>query len=188
MFDYRAWHKRLGNPNSNVLHALLTSSLLVNKRSPSLSAVQFDCNSCEVGKSKILPFSTHTPNVVQPFDLIHSDVWGMVVVTSRANCKYFVNFIDDYSCFTWIYFLHSKDELFYILKLFHAHIQTQFSTNIKIFRSDNGGEYMSHLFQECLHTNDIISQRSCPSTPNKMGWLKERTVTFSFSMLSALFY
>ena len=57
--------------------------------------------------------------------------------------------------------------MFSIFKLFHAHIQTQFSTNIKILRSDNVGEYMSHLFQEVLHNNGIISQRSCPSTPQQ---------------------
>lgn len=144
--NYRAWHKRLGHLNSNVFYALLNSGLLGNKRSPSLSVVQFDCNSCKLGKSKILPFPTHTPNVVQPFDLIHSDVWGMAPVTSHANYKYFVTFIDDYSRFTWIYFLHSKDEVFSVFKLFHAYIQTQFSTNIKILCFDNGGEYMSHLF------------------------------------------
>ncbi|KAL3523634.1 hypothetical protein ACH5RR_016468 [Cinchona calisaya] len=167
--DYRAWHKRLGHPNSNVLHVLLNSGLLGNKESPSLHVVQFDCNSCKLGKSKTLPFPTHTPNVVQSFDLIHSDVWGMAPVTSHANYKYFVTFIDDYSRFTWIYFLHSKDEVFSVFKLFYAHIQNQFSAQIKILRSDNGGEYMSNSFQEFLQTNGIISQRSCPSTPQQNG-------------------
>lgn len=148
---------------------MLNSGLLGNKGSPSLSTVQFDCNSCRLGKSKVLPFPIHTPKIVQPFDLIHSDVWGMAPITSHANYKYFVTFIDDYSRFTWIYFLHSKDELFSVFKLFHAYIQTQFSANIKILRSDNGGEYMSHLFQEFLQTNGIISQRSCPSTPQQNG-------------------
>ncbi|BBN69882.1 hypothetical protein Prudu_1222S000100, partial [Prunus dulcis] len=158
--DYRAWHKRLGHPNSTVLHDLLKSGFLGNKESPSLSAVQFDCNSCRLGKSKTLPFPIHTPHVVQPFDLIHSDVWGMAPVTSHANYKYFVTFIDDYSRFTWIYFLHSKDEVFSVFKIFHAYIQTQFSAHIKILRSDNG---------DFLQTHGIISQRSCPSTPQQNG-------------------
>ena len=80
-----------------------------------------------------------------------------------------VIFIDDYSHFTWIYFFHSKDEVFSIFKIFHAHIQTQFSAQIKILRFDNRGEYMSHLFQDFLQHHGIISQRSCPSTPQQNG-------------------
>ncbi|RDX79122.1 hypothetical protein CR513_40487, partial [Mucuna pruriens] len=44
----------------------------------------------------------------------------------------------------------------------------------QIFFSRNGGEYTSHSFQEFLQSNDIISQRSCPSTYNKMGQLNEK--------------
>ena len=80
--------------------------------------------------------------------MIHIDVWGMAPVTYQANYKYFVTFIDDYSRFTWIYFLHSKDEVLSFFKIFHAHIRTRFSANIKILHFDNGGEYMSHSFQE----------------------------------------
>ncbi|KAG8381706.1 hypothetical protein BUALT_Bualt05G0000600 [Buddleja alternifolia] len=85
--DYQAWNKSLGHPNKNVLQDLLKSGLLWNKRSPILNDVQFDCNACKLGKSKTPPFTTHTPNVVQHFDLIHSEVWGMAPVTSPANYK-----------------------------------------------------------------------------------------------------
>ena len=71
--DYRVCHIRLGHTNSNVLHDLLKLSLLGNKDSPSLSNVQFDCDSCRLGKSKTLPFPTHT-KYSPTFDMIHSDV------------------------------------------------------------------------------------------------------------------
>jgi len=57
----------------------------------------------------------------------------MAPITSHANYKYFVTFIDDYSRFTWIYFLHSKDEVFPVFKIFHVHIQTQFQPKSKSF-------------------------------------------------------
>lgn len=167
--DNHAWHKRLGHPNSNVLHGLLKSGVLGNERFSSLPFVQFDCDSCKLGKSKTLPFPIHISNATQPFDLIHSDVWGMSPVVSHANYKYFVTFIDDYSRFTWIYFLRSKADVFSVFKIFHAYVQTQFNVKIKILRSDNGGEYMSHPLQEFLQSNGIISQRSCPSTPQQNG-------------------
>jgi hypothetical protein len=59
-----------------------------------------------------------------------------------------VTFIDDYSRFTWVYFLRSKSEVFSVFKSFFAYIETQFSTGIKVLRSDSGGEYMSHEFHD----------------------------------------
>jgi transposase InsO family protein len=38
-----------------------------------------------------------------------------------------------------------------------------------VFRSDNGGECISHEFQILLQQKDIISQRSCPYTPQQNG-------------------
>lgn len=57
--DYQVWHKRLGHPNANVLHDLLKSNFLGNKHIPSLNSVHFDCITCKLGKSKILPFPAH---------------------------------------------------------------------------------------------------------------------------------
>lgn len=86
--SFQTWHKRLGHPNSNVLHDLMKSGVLGNKNSPSLSAVQFDCSSCKLGKSKTLPFPVHQSNVNQPFDMIHSDLWGIAPVISHAHYQY----------------------------------------------------------------------------------------------------
>ncbi|RDX63904.1 hypothetical protein CR513_57607, partial [Mucuna pruriens] len=54
---------RLGHPNSNVLHNMLKYSFLGNKHTPSLNFVHFDCISCKIGKSKILPFPTRHLNL-----------------------------------------------------------------------------------------------------------------------------
>ena len=91
--DYQMWHKRLGHPNSNVLRDLLKSSFLGNKESPSLSAVQFDCISCKLGKSKILSFQTHKSNVGQPFYMIYSDLWGMALVRSHGKFTSILSFL-----------------------------------------------------------------------------------------------
>ena len=97
--------------------------------------------------------------------MIHSDVWGITPVISHANYKYFVTFIDDYSKYTWIYFLRSKSEVCSVFKKFVAYIETQFSSKIKVLRSDSGGEYMSHEFHDFLQQKGIVSERSCPYTP-----------------------
>lgn len=99
------------------------------------------------------------------FDIIHSNAWGITPVISHAHYEYFVIFIDDYSRFTWIYFFRSKSDVFSVFKTFVAYIETQFSTVIKVLRSDSGGEYMSHALHAFLNEKGILSQRSCPHTP-----------------------
>lgn len=167
--DFQIWHKRLGHPNSYVLHDLVKSGVLGNKDSPSFSVVQFDCNSCKLGKSKILPFPIHQSNVNQPFDMIHSDLWGISPVISHANYKYFITFIDDYSRFTWVYFLRSKDEAFSAFKFFHAYVQTQFSSKIKTLRSDNGGN--THLIYSKISCRSMVFylKGHVLTHPNKTG-------------------
>jgi len=72
--NFKIWDKHLGHPNSHVLHNLLKYVILGNKESPSLHAIQFDCNSCKLGKSKILSFPTHQSNAKQAFNMIHNDL------------------------------------------------------------------------------------------------------------------
>ncbi|XP_029127133.1 uncharacterized protein LOC109798946 isoform X2 [Cajanus cajan] len=164
------WHNRLGHPNSHVLSTLLKSGSLGNKD----FSVPFDCTTCKLGKSKVLPFPNNASRATHCFDIIHSDVWGISPVVSHACYKYFVTFIDDYSRFTWIYFLRSKVEVFSVFQRFFALLETQFSAHINILRSDSGGEYMSHEFQSFLQNQGIISQRSCPSTSQQNGVAKRK--------------
>lgn len=99
------WHKRLGHPNSTILSSLLASCLLGKDQFSSLS---FDCSTCKLGKSNILPFPLASSHAIKCFDIIHSDVRGITLVISHAHFEYFVAFIDDYSLFSWICFLRSN--------------------------------------------------------------------------------
>ena len=126
-----------------------------------------NCSTCKLGKSKTLPFPSHGSRATKCFDIIHNDVRGPASILSHAHYKYFVTFIDDYSRFTWVYFLRSKSEVFTVLKTYVAYVETQFSTGIKVLRSDSGGEYMSHDFHAFLQRKGILTHRSCPYTPQQ---------------------
>ncbi|RDX80681.1 hypothetical protein CR513_38748, partial [Mucuna pruriens] len=87
--DYQMWHKRLGHPNSNVLHDMLKSSFLGNKHISSLNVVHFDC-----------------------------------ILVSLEKVKFYCSQLIIRIRFTWVYFLHSKDEVFSTFKFFYAYFQT----------------------------------------------------------------
>jgi len=168
--DNQVWHRHLGHPNSHVLRVFLKSGLLGNKNSTSNNDI-VDCASCKLGKSKTLPFPLHKTRTTKPFELVHTDAWGVTLVISHEHYRYFVTFIDidDFTRFTWVYFLRSKSEVFSMFKALLALVETQFSAKIKILQSDSGGEYMSNEFQFFLQSHGIISQRSCPFTPQQNG-------------------
>ena len=146
---WRLWHNRLGHLHSKLLSLMLNTGS-INENKISFSHISDECSVCKLGKNKVLPFPSKSTMASNCFDIIHSDVWGITPVISHTNFKYFVTFIDDLSRFTWVYFLHSKSEVFDAFQKFMAYVENQFSTRIKILRSDFGGEYMSHQFQTYL--------------------------------------
>jgi transposase InsO family protein len=80
--------------------------------------------------------------------------------SSISGYVYYVSFIDDYSRKTWVYFLKSKDEVFNKFKEFKALIENLSKRNIKILRSNNGGEYTSKEFVNLC--KDVGIKRSSP--------------------------
>jgi len=48
-------------------------------------------------------------------------------------------------------------------------IVTQFSTHIKVIRSDNGGEYFKNELIEFINSKDILHQTTCPYSPQQNG-------------------
>ena len=103
--DNQVWHRSLGHPNSHVLRVLIKSHSLGNKNLTSSKIDIVDCASCKLGKSTWLPFPLHTTHTTKPFELVHTDVWGIAPIISHEHYKYFVTFIDDFTRFTWVYFL-----------------------------------------------------------------------------------
>ncbi|PKU65364.1 Retrovirus-related Pol polyprotein from transposon TNT 1-94 [Dendrobium catenatum] len=162
------WHSRLGHPGQETLSVLARqfSDLITVKQS-------IPCDSCNKAKSHKIVFNKNTTVTSKPFDLIHTDVWGPASLTSSDGFRYYIIFIDDHTRFSWIYFLHTKQEALANFKNLCTMVRTQYKTTPKILRSDGGGEYTSHAFKSFLQDNGILQQLSCPHTPEQNG-LSER--------------
>ena len=122
------WHSCLGHKPSSRVQQLVFKGLL-----GSMSKDNFDCTSCQLGKQLALPFNNSESIYNSIFELIHSDVWGPSLVASIGGSRYFVVFIDDYSCYSWIFPMKSCSEILPIYSNFAKMVETQFSKHIKTF-------------------------------------------------------
>ncbi len=76
-----------------------------------------------------------------------------------------------------MYLLKSKGECLEKFKEFKALMETQLEHKIKVFRSDNGGEYISKGFQGFLKAHGIEKQTSTPYRPQQNGVVERANCT-----------
>jgi len=67
---------------------------------------------CEHGNNANISFPSIESRSKGIFDLIHSDVSGLISLASLHGLSYYVMFIDNFSSKTWILFMKAKDEVF----------------------------------------------------------------------------
>jgi transposase InsO family protein len=106
------------------------------------------CKGCELGNNSkgIFPISDNRSKGI--LEHIHSYVCIQMMIPYIGNFLYYVTFIDDFSCKTWIYFLKENNEVFIKFQVFKALVENISGIKIKVLRSDNGGEYTSNEFKD----------------------------------------
>jgi histone deacetylase 1/2 len=119
-----------------------------------------------MAKSHQLPFPISNHVSTAPLELIYTDVWGPAI-PSVGGFKYYVSFIDDFTKFTWTYFLHAKSEVEHTFLRFQKHAELLLNTKIKSVQSDWGGEY--RRLHKYFLDNGIIHYISCPHTHQQNG-------------------
>jgi hypothetical protein len=140
------WHQRLGHIGEKGLRLLHGKGMVEGMSNCSLD---FDfCEHCLYGKQNRVRFPSGATRAEGILHLVHSDVFGPVSVPSLGKSIYYVSFIDDFSRKTWIYFLRKKSEVFDRFKEFKALVENQTEKQIKVLRTDNGGEFCGNEFEE----------------------------------------
>jgi transposase InsO family protein len=93
-------------------------------------------------KASWLPSSTQNIMTTgMPLELLHMDLFGPITYISLGGSKYCLVIVDDYSRFTWVFFLQEKSQTQETLKGFLRQAQNEFELRIKKIRSDNGMEF-----------------------------------------------
>jgi len=105
------------------------------------------------------------------------DLFGPVAYISIGGNKYGLVIVDDYSRFTWVFFLHDKSVVQEIFKKFAKRAQNEFETKIKKVRSDNGTEFKNTNVEEFLDEEGIGHEFSVPYTPQQNGIVERKNRT-----------
>jgi transposase InsO family protein len=151
------------------------AKLLKDEHILGLTNVHFEkdriCQACQAGKQVGAP---HPPNSILTtsslLELIHMDLFGPVAYISIGGNKYGLVIVNDYSHFTWVFFVFDKSEVQGKVKTFIRRAQREFELPIKKVRSDNGSEFRNTNVEEFLDEEGI--KHLIPL--NKMGWLRGR--------------
>ncbi|GJY22259.1 integrase, catalytic region, zinc finger, CCHC-type containing protein [Tanacetum coccineum] len=102
--------------------------------------------------------------------------WPMRVETINRK-KYILVIIDDYSRFTWVYFLHTKDETPEIIKNFIAQVQLNYNAKVHKIQTDNGTEFKNITLKAHYEKLGIMQQFSVARTPQQNGVIERRNLT-----------
>jgi hypothetical protein len=99
------WHRRLAHVGMKNLHKFLKGEHILG-----LTNVHFEkdriCTAYQAGKQ----VGVHHPhkNIMttdRPLELLHMDLFGPIAYISIGGSKYCLVIVDDYSRFTWVFFL-----------------------------------------------------------------------------------
>ncbi|CAI7879010.1 unnamed protein product [Closterium sp. NIES-53] len=153
------WHHRLGHPSlprlqgmaSRVLVSGLPRSLPHLPRGPAPT-----CVPCVEGRQRAAPHSSEFPPTEAPLQTLHMDVWGPARVRGQGHERYFLLVVVDYSRYTTVFPLRSKDDVTEVLidwiRAARLQLRESFGSDFPVMRlhSDRGGEFSSaHLGAFC---------------------------------------
>ncbi|PNY05239.1 retrotransposon-related protein [Trifolium pratense] len=172
--DKWIWHKRLGHANWRLISKLSKLDLVrglpkIKYHSDTL------CGSCQKGKIAKSSFKPkNTVSTSRPLELLHIDLFGPVSTASINGKKYGLVIVDDYSRWTWVKFLRTKDDAYDEFSNFCTQIQNEKGTTILKVRSDHGGEFENEPFEMFCEKYGILHEFSSPRTPQQNGVVERK--------------
>ncbi|GKD61546.1 putative ribonuclease H-like domain-containing protein [Tanacetum coccineum] len=152
-------HRRLGHINFKTTNKLVRGNLVRGLPSKPFEN-DHTCVACQKGKQHKASCKTKlVSSIRQPLQMLHMDLFGPTSVRSINHKTYCLVVTDDFSRFSWVFFLATKDETSGILKTFITGIKNQINHKVKIIRCDNGTEFKNNDMNQCCDINKT-SQRN----------------------------
>jgi transposase InsO family protein len=121
--------------------------------------------------------SVNTVMTEHPKHLLHMDTVGPSRVRSIGGKWYVLVTIDDYSRYSWVFFLESMDEVFEHFQSLVLRLNNEHPNCLKVIHSDNGTEFKNASFDEFCLEHDIDQQFFVPHVPQQNGVMKQKNRT-----------
>ncbi|CAI4038841.1 hypothetical protein SMKI_06G1900 [Saccharomyces mikatae IFO 1815] len=125
------------------------------------SATNYQCPDCLIGKSTkhrhIKGSRLKYQNSYEPFQYLHTDIFGPVHNLPKSAPSYFISFTDEKTKFRWVYPLHDRreDSILDVFTTILAFIKNQFQSNVLVIQMDRGSEYTNKTLHKFLEKNGI---------------------------------
>ncbi|KAI3692065.1 hypothetical protein L6452_31874 [Arctium lappa] len=180
------WHRRMCHMNFKTMNKLVKNNL-VRGLPQKVFSCDDHCVACLKGKQhKTYHKSKEINTISSPLNLLHLDLFGPTNVMSIGKKSYCLVIVDDFSRFTWVYFLRTKDETSGLIKSFVLRVENQTNLRVKVIRSDNGTEFKNNDLNNLCEEKGIERQYSAPRTPQQNGVAERRNRTLIEAVRSLL--
>ncbi|GJZ72363.1 retrovirus-related pol polyprotein from transposon TNT 1-94 [Tanacetum coccineum] len=164
------WHRRLSHLNFGAINHLAKHGLVR-------------------GKSTKKPHKPKSKDTNQEkLYLLHMDMCGPMRVASVNGKKYILVIVDDYSRFTWVKCLRSKDEAPAFIINFLKMIQVRLKETVRRIRTDNGTEFVNQTLREYYEKVGISHETSVARSLQQNGVVERRNRTLIEAARTMLIY
>ncbi|GJU22761.1 retrovirus-related pol polyprotein from transposon TNT 1-94 [Tanacetum coccineum] len=182
------WHRRLSHLNFGAINHLARHGLVRG-----LPKLKFEkdhlCSACALGKSSKKPHKPKSEDTNQEkLYLLHMDLCGPMRVASVNGKKYILVIVDDYSRFTWVKCLRSKDEAPAFIINFLKMIQVRLKETVRRIRTDNGTEFVNQTLREYYEKVGISHETSVARSPQQNGVVERQNRTLIEAARTMLIY
>ncbi|GJS15073.1 putative ribonuclease H-like domain-containing protein [Tanacetum coccineum] len=168
------WHRRLGHINFKTMSKLVRGNLVRGLPSK-LFGNDHTCVACQKGKQHKASCKTKLVSFIsQPLQILHMDLFRPTSVRCINHKTYCLVVTYDFSRFSWVLFLATKDETSGILKTFLTGIENQINHMVKIIRCDNGTEFKNNDMNQFCGLKGIKREFSVARTLQQNGVAKRK--------------
>jgi hypothetical protein len=170
------WHRRLGHVGMKQLNRLVKYDLVLGLKDANLRKIN-----CVVLVKLESKLPTHIPTraLCQPQDHWNYYIWIYLVPLPIEVLVEILSLVivDDYSRYTWVFFLHDKSHTCDIFKTFVRRAENEFEQKLKKVRSDNGSEFKNTNVEEFCDEKGVKHEFSTTYTPEQNGVVERKNRT-----------
>ncbi|GJR07973.1 retrovirus-related pol polyprotein from transposon TNT 1-94 [Tanacetum coccineum] len=146
------WHKRLAHLKIKTINKLAKQNLVIGL--PSL-----------------------TSSIKKCLHLLYMDLFRPITPRFINYEKYTLVIVDEYSRYTWVYFLKKKSQAPKTIMSFIKRVENQNNIKVKQLRTDNGTEFRNRILVNFCDEKGISQNFSSPYTPEQNGFAKRKNKT-----------